>query len=114
MERGGYRVKLHKNDELFFRAKEDFNIRPEYQSCHTAVIEVGGKKYALEGHLPRSAIEDFVKNPPKNAIGIAAPGMPQGSPGMEQGRYENYPVLLLTKDGGSVNLGLYRGDSRVK
>lgn len=94
--------------------KEKFGIKDEFMSCHTGVIKVGNKEFALEGHLPLSAIEWLIANAPKNAIGISAPGMPQGSPGMEQGTFEEYPVVVLYKDGKAENLGIFKGDKIVK
>src|SRR5215218_5013304 len=63
-------------------------------SCHTA--KVGN--YIVEGHVPASDIQRMLKEKPAIA-GIAAPGMPQGSPGMEQGSKEPYDVVAFTKDG---------------
>jgi hypothetical protein len=64
-------------------------------SCHTAKIG----NYVVEGHVPASDIQRMLKEKPAIA-GIAAPGMPMGSPGMEQGgAKEAYDVLSFTKDG---------------
>ena len=65
------------------------------RSCHTAVI--GG--YFIEGHVPASDIHKLLRERPK-ARGIAVPGMPIGSPGMEQGaRRDAYDTLLVLQDG---------------
>ena len=67
----------------------------DLHSCHTA--EIGG--YAIEGHVPASAIRRLLAERP-SAIGLAVPGMPVGSPGMEEGtEFEPYDVLLIKKDG---------------
>ena len=63
-------------------------------SCHTAKIG----NYVVEGHVPASDIKRLLKEKPAIA-GIAAPGMPMGSPGMEQGTKEAYNVMAFTKDG---------------
>ena len=64
-------------------------------SCHTAKIG----NYVVEGHVPASDIKRLLKEKPAIA-GIAAPGMPMGSPGMEQGgAKEAYDVMAFTKDG---------------
>lgn len=64
-------------------------------SCHTAKIG----NYVVEGHVPASDIKRMLKEKPAIA-GIAAPGMPMGSPGMEQGgAKEAYDVMAFTKDG---------------
>ena len=64
-------------------------------SCHTT--KIGG--YVVEGHVPAADIQRLLKEKPAVA-GIAAPGMPMGSPGMEQGgRAEKYDVIAFTKAG---------------
>lgn len=79
--------------------KAELGISPGYQSCHTAVSQQG---YVFEGHVPASVIADFLAAPPADALGLAVPGMPVGSPGMEMGdRFDPYNVLLLKRDGSS-------------
>ena len=63
-------------------------------SCHTAFI--GG--YAIEGHVPASAIKRLLKERPK-AAGLAVVGMPGGSPGMESQAKAPYEVLLVLENG---------------
>jgi hypothetical protein len=70
-------------------------LKDDGASCHTA--KIGG--YVVEGHVPASDIQKMLKEKPAIA-GIAAPGMPMGSPGMEQGgAKEAYDVVAFTKDG---------------
>jgi hypothetical protein len=77
--------------------KLEHGLRPELQSCHTAITADG---YAFEGHVPAKFIKQFLASPPTNAKGLTAPGMPLGSPGMEMGgRFTPYDVVLLNKDG---------------
>lgn len=77
--------------------KLERGISPRLQSCHTAVSEEG---YVFEGHIPARVIHEFLESPPDNAIGLAVPGMPIGSPGMEMGdRFDPYDVLLIQEDG---------------
>ncbi|MGM0633837.1 MAG: DUF411 domain-containing protein [Pseudomonadota bacterium] len=79
------------------QVKADHGIGPRLQSCHTAVSEEG---YVFEGHIPANVIHDFLQSPPEGAIGLAVPGMPIGSPGMEMGdRFTPYDVLLVAEDG---------------
>ncbi len=79
--------------------KVQFQIAPRFQSCHTAVSSQG---FVFEGHIPARYIQAFLANPPADAIGLAVPGMPLGSPGMEVGdRFTPYQVLLLRRDGSS-------------
>jgi hypothetical protein len=67
------------------------------RSCHTA--RVAG--YFVEGHVPAADIRKLLKEMP-NAAGIAVPGMPAGSPGMDQGsRTDPYETLLVDRRGGT-------------
>jgi hypothetical protein len=69
-------------------------IPAEAVSCHTA--EVAG--YAIEGHVPAGDIRRLLAERP-DALGLAVPGMPFGSPGMgPESRREAYDVLLLLRD----------------
>lgn len=63
-------------------------------SCHTIVMN----GYAIEGHVPASAIKKLLKEKP-NAKGIAVPGMPATSPGMGDYKLGTIPVILIGKDG---------------
>lgn len=72
-------------------------ITPQYASCHTATVD----GYVIEGHVPVADIERLLKLRPP-AIGLSAPGMPAGSPGMEMGTYrEAHDVVLVKLDGTS-------------
>lgn len=72
-------------------------VPAELRSCHTA--EVGN--YAIEGHVPAADIRHLLAERP-DAVGLAVPGMPVGSPGMEIGdRRDPYQVLLFADDGTS-------------
>ena len=63
--------------------------------CHTGVVE----GYALEGHVPAAEVKRLLSLRPQ-AVGLAVPGMPVGSPGMEAGgRVDPYKVLLVDKSG---------------
>jgi hypothetical protein len=90
-------VNHHPADLNALKAKH--NIAPQFQSCHTAISKEG---YIFEGHIPARLMTQFLNNPPQGALGLAVPGMPVGSPGMEMGnRFSPYVVLLLNKDGSS-------------
>lgn len=79
--------------------KARYAIEPRYHACHTGVSGAG---YVFEGHIPARYIDQFLAQPPEDAIGLAVPAMPMGSPGMEAGdRFSPYRVLLLKKDGSS-------------
>jgi len=75
--------------------KVSFGVPAPLQSCHTA--RVG--RYSIEGHVPADLIQRLLKEAPE-ARGLAVPGMPVGSPGMEMGaRKDRYDVLLFDKAG---------------
>ena len=75
--------------------KASFGVPSALESCHTA--RVGA--YAIEGHVPADLIQKLLREQPV-ARGLAVPGMPQGSPGMEQGAPKDaYEVLLFDKAG---------------
>lgn len=79
--------------------KQELGVAPRYQSCHTAVSADG---YLFEGHIPAKLVTRFLNEKPEGAIGLAVPGMPVGSPGMEMDdRFTPYDVLLLKEDGSS-------------
>ena len=75
--------------------QQQYGVPQKLQSCHTAIV--GG--YTIEGHVPASEIQRLLKERPK-AKGLAVPGMPMGSPGMEAGgRSDGFQVLLFQEDG---------------
>ena len=73
----------------------------KYGSCHTAVVQ----GYVIEGHVPAADIQRLLHEKPA-ALGLAAPGMPIGSPGMDGavygGRQDPYDTLLVDKAGDST------------
>ena len=77
--------------------KDRYGVPQQMRSCHTTVTTDG---FVFEGHVPAKHIAQFLKNPPSDAIGLAVPGMPVGSPGMEyQDKFMPYKVMQLNKDG---------------
>ncbi len=77
--------------------RQRLGIRPELASCHTAVVD----DYAIEGHVPASDIQRLLREAPRVA-GLAVPGMPLGSPGMEMpdpSRHQRYDVLAFDAAG---------------
>lgn len=94
LEANGFTVRSHDTGDLA-QHKQRLGIPAGYQSCHTA--EVGG--YVIEGHVPAGDIKRLLKEKPQ-ARGLTVPGMPVGSPGMEQGSHKDaYEVILLDKNG---------------
>ena len=94
MEQAGFAVKVHDVGNSAVRAK--LGLPTRLGSCHTALV--GG--YLVEGHVPAADVHKLLKQKPK-ALGIAVPGMPIGSPGMDGpeygGRKDPYDVLLVTQ-----------------
>ncbi|TFL19469.1 DUF411 domain-containing protein [Jannaschia formosa] len=80
---------------LLIRHKLDNGIPQEMISCHTGEID----GYFIEGHVPPADIRRLLSERP-DAVGLAVPGMPYGSPGMgpEESR-EAYDVFLIRRDG---------------
>jgi len=79
----------------------------QYGACHTAEVE----GYAIEGHVPAREIDRLLKERPV-AVGLAVPGMPHGSPGMDGPAYGNrhdpYDVLIVQGDGSARVFQSYR------
>ena len=89
-------VVLDVSQEALEAYKHSVGIAARYRSCHTA--RVGD--YVVEGHVGASEIARLLEERP-DALGLAVPGMPLGSPGMDFGtRRQPYATLLLTRDGG--------------
>ena len=76
--------------------KKKYGVPDALGSCHTAVVTGG---YVVEGHVPADLIDRIIAQKPKDVIGLAVPGMPQGSPGMETGVVDKYEILAFDKAG---------------
>lgn len=74
--------------------KAELGVPSQLASCHTALV--GG--YVIEGHVPAQDIDRLLREKPK-VVGIAVPGMPLGSPGMEAARKDAYEVLTFDANG---------------
>ena len=92
MRANGFTVNTH--DVGNKEARERAGISTHLGSCHTALVD----GYAIEGHVPADDIKRLLRERPR-AIGLTAPGMPHGSPGMEGARSDPYDVLLINKQG---------------
>ncbi len=83
--------------------RKKLGMPDKFGSCHTATVE----GYVLEGHVPAADIRRLLSTRPK-ALGLAVPGMPVGSPGMEVGaRKDAYQVLLVAPSGSSSVFAKY-------
>ncbi|MBX3618967.1 MAG: DUF411 domain-containing protein [Rhizobacter sp.] len=94
LKAAGFDVKLTLVDDTSV-ARRKYGLPDRLGSCHTAVVA----GYVVEGHAPACEIKKMPALKPV-AVGIAVPGMPVGSPGMEMGsRRDPYRVLLVDKQG---------------
>jgi len=91
----GFKVEAH-NVANPSDMREKMGMPDRFGSCHTAVVD----GYTIEGHVPAAEIKRLLAAKPK-AKGLATPGMPLGSPGMEGPRKDAYEVLLVMPDGSS-------------
>lgn len=88
---------------LLMQHKMQAGIPQEMISCHTA--EVNG--YFIEGHVPPADIRRLLSERP-DAVGLAVPGMPYGSPGMgPEASREAYDVFLILRDGSTEVFSSY-------
>lgn len=105
LEKDGFAVASVESGNTAARAR--LKLPMKYGSCHTA--QIGG--YAVEGHVPAKDIRRLLQEKP-DAIGLAVPGMPVGSPGMDGqdygGRRDPYDVLLVLRDGSAQVWTSYR------
>lgn len=105
LEKAGFEVRVHETGNTGMRAQLGMPVK--FGSCHTA--RIGG--YAIEGHVPAREIQRLLKEKPE-AVGLAVPGMPIGSPGMDGPEYGNrkdpYDVLLIQQDGSTRVYQTYR------
>jgi hypothetical protein len=76
--------------------KDSLGVPATLRSCHTGVVG----KYVIEGHVPAADVKQLLATMPAKTVGIAAPGMPAGSPGMEMGgRVDRYDVIAFAPGG---------------
>ena len=93
LKANGFSVKAH-NVQNLDQIKQQNGVSPKLGACHTA--RVGN--YVIEGHVPAQDIKRLLAEKPAVA-GLAVPGMPAGSPGMEGPSKEPYNVYTFNEDG---------------
>jgi hypothetical protein len=105
MQARGFKVTVHDSGNAAVR--ERLKVPAKLGSCHTAVVG----RYAIEGHVPAADVLRLLKEAP-DAVGLTAPGMPVGSPGMDgpqyKGRRDPHDVLLIARDGSTRVFSSYR------
>lgn len=106
MQAAGFIVEVRNvSGDVLQSAKEEAGLPQTLWACHTA--SVAG--YTVEGHVPASDIRRLLAARPE-AVGIATPGMPMGSPGMDYGDARDaYDVVLVAGDGGQSVFASYPG-----
>lgn len=91
----GFDVTVRDTQDMHL-VKGMFSVPDQLASCHTAVID----GHVVEGHVPADTLARYLSNPPDDTKGLAVPGMPIGSPGMEQGgTTEPYSIVTFNTDG---------------
>jgi hypothetical protein len=101
MEAAGFEVEVH-NMANVTPVKDEQGVYRELRSCHTALVA----GYVIEGHVPAENVTQMLAERPE-IRGLAVPGMPIGSPGMEQGspaNYQDYNVVAFDNAG---NMSVY-------
>lgn len=105
LEGAGFTVRIF--DSGNEQARRRLGLPGRYASCHTARVD----GYVIEGHVPAADIRRLLATRPA-ALGLAVPGMPVGSPGMDGpaygGRRDPYEVLLIGRDGSAQVFARYR------
>ncbi len=96
LRKQGFPVSVNISDEMI-SIKETNKVPLNLASCHTAFID----DYVVEGHVPVEDINKMLKERP-DAVGLAAPGMPVASPGMDIATNDIYEVRLFDQKGSSV------------
>lgn len=92
IQKAGIKVTVKEVEDLS-QVKRTAGIPEALQSCHTAQIG----DYKIEGHVPAADIKRLLATMP-DIDGLAVPGMPAGSPGMETGEHDAYDVMTFNRD----------------
>jgi hypothetical protein len=93
LQANGFQVETFDMPDLS-SVKQKYGVAPALQACHTAVVN----GYVVEGHVPADVIMKLLKEHPAVA-GVAVPGMPSGSPGMEGALKQKYDVYTFDRAG---------------
>lgn len=92
LQANGFTVNEHIEQDMS-AVKQRLGVPPRLASCHTGVIN----GQFVEGHVPARDVLGLKQRP--ELAGLAVPGMPHGSPGMETGRQDSYEVIGLDRQG---------------
>ena len=109
LRKNGFEVATHDVKDTA-PVRQKLGLDAKFASCHTGRLG----SYVLEGHVPARELHRLLREQPK-ALGLAVPGMPMGSPGMEMGGTQDaYDVLLVMADGSSRVYQSYPAKPSVK
>lgn len=102
-EGAGYQVRVVDHPDMP-AIKAQYGVPDSLRSCHTAIVG----NYAIEGHVPFEHVERLLRERPAGILGLAVPGMPAGSPGMETpgGTREDFEVMAFAASGPAVPFGV--------
>lgn len=93
LEKNGLSVEVHDRYDMD-QVKDQLGVPERLRSCHTAIAG----NYLIEGHVPADQVIRALTEKPA-VMGLAVPGMPMGSPGMEGPRKDDYAVLTFSRSG---------------
>lgn len=104
MEQHGYTAQVEDVQDLA-AIKSQYHVPLQLQSCHTAIVD----GYVIEGHVPIEDIQRLLTERP-NIVGLAVPGMPIGSPGMESpgAAPQPYDVIAFDQSGNTQVFSSYK------
>jgi hypothetical protein len=105
LQKAGFVAKVIETRDLD-AVKSRLGVPDDLAACHTAQLA----DYVIEGHVPAAALKRLLAEKPK-AAGLAVPGMPGGSPGMEGGPPEKYDVVLFGPNGRRTYMSFVGGQS---
>ena len=94
MKGQGFTVTVEHREE-FTQLKRQNGVTAELQSCHTGFVE----GLVVEGHVPADLVKKLLRDKPDGVKGVALPGMPRGSPGMEAPVHDRYTVYTFDASG---------------
>jgi hypothetical protein len=110
MQANGFAFTVHETGNTGARSR--LGLPQKLGSCHTALVA----GYVIEGHVPAADVRRLLRQKPQ-ALGLAVPGMPVGSPGMDGPAYGNrrdpYDVLLVARDGRTTVFSSYHRNPKA-
>ena len=104
LKANGFQVTVHEVPDTTEISSKS-GVPESLHSCHTALVD----GYTIEGHVPAADIQRLLKDRPK-VKGLAVPGMPLGSPGMEASRKDAYEVVQFDANGKTTVFQKYAGN----